>query len=132
MMHAGHPLGLFPGVFDIFILIEFPDHISVPVYLYEIGVVLNAVLVVAFSQMAQDLAAGEKLVGKTMQAFPELDFGAIHIDEQSSDLFGLKKSITVETLFRDVDGGPGRVNAGISHKNLLCRSCYFAISVITI
>ena len=37
-----HPCGFFAGVFNIFIFVEFPDNVTIPIHLNEIYLVLKS------------------------------------------------------------------------------------------
>ena len=56
MVLASHPARLIVGIFDIFMLIELPNDIAVPIYLDEINIVLIAVLAVAGTSGAHHMA----------------------------------------------------------------------------
>ena len=52
MMNSGHPLRLLTRVFNVFVLIELPYHIAIPVYLNQIGLVLQPTLPEAWGDLA--------------------------------------------------------------------------------
>ena len=59
MVVAGHPASGNAGIFNVFILVEFPDDIAVPVHLNQIQSVLDAVFSAAPSPAGQQIAAGK-------------------------------------------------------------------------
>ena len=66
MMNSGHPLRLLTRVFNVFVLIELPYHIAIPVYLNQIGLVLHSISIVAQTQMPHHIAAWQNLIRKSM------------------------------------------------------------------
>jgi hypothetical protein len=53
-----------------------------------------------------------------MEFLPQLDFAAVHIDEERPCFFGLKYGITVPASSGIVQGGSGGIHAGVGH--VLC------------
>ena len=51
MVLAGHPLGFLARIFDVFSFVELPHDIAVPVHLHKVGLVLKAILGIAFTKL---------------------------------------------------------------------------------
>ena len=115
VMLTGHPLGLFTRILNEFGLVEFPHHVAVPVHLDEVDLVLKAVLGVADAAAAEQITAGENLVREAVNALPELDFLAVHVDEHGALALDGHDGIAVVRLFRIVKGNTGRVNCRMAH-----------------
>ena len=63
---AGHPLRLLARIFDVFGFIELPHDVAVPVHLHEIGLVLKAILGIAFTKAPHHVTAGQHFVREAL------------------------------------------------------------------
>ena len=118
MVLAGHPLGFLARFFDVFSLVELPHDIAVPVHLHKVGLVLKAILRIAFTKAPHHVAAGQHFVRKALQAFPHADFIAVHVDKEGAAFGGLKDGITAPAFFGIVDSNASGENRR-AHRMLL-------------
>ena len=116
---AGHPAAGDAGIFDVFVAVELPDHVSVPVNLHEIEAVLHAVAPVTGAARGHEVAAGENLVREAVHAFPNLVFAAVHVHEHGAHFQSLKDREAVPALFGIIYGDAGRIDSRVTHDVLL-------------
>ena len=116
---AGHPLRLLARVLDVFIAVELPDDVAVPVHLNEVKAVLHAVFTAAAAAAGQQIASGENLVGHAENAFPHVHLTAVHVHQDGAFFLRLKNRVAVPAPFGIVNGDAGGVDCRVTHVMLL-------------
>ena len=116
VMVTGHPAAGDAGIVDVFVAIELPHDVAVPVHLNDVKAILHAVLAAAASAAGDQIAAGENLVGHAVDALPDVHFAAVHIHKYGADFLRLKDRETVPALFRIVYGNAGGVDSRMTHN----------------
>ena len=119
VMSARHPTRFIARVADLFVVVEFPGHVALPVHLDQIEHILHAIARVALAAVAKDGAAGQNFVGKPMQFRPFPHHVTIHIHQYRAVFGGLEKGVAAPGALRIVKCGAGRVNGRMSHMLLL-------------
>jgi len=110
---------------------------AIPIDLNKVSIVLHAILCGTLTCVSDHITPWEKLIGKSMQVFPQIYFTAVHIDNQGTKFFCLKNRVPVKTFFRVINRCPCGINCWICHKKLLktlkiSEICLLSPSVLTI
>ena len=82
MMLSCLPGRLFSRICDQLCMVEFPDDISVIVYLYQIDLILICIFSAAFSSSSHHIASRKKLVRESSQSCPQIHFISVHVDQK--------------------------------------------------
>ena len=115
VMRAGHPARFVAGIADLLVAIELPGHVALPVHLDQIEHILHAVARIALAAVAEYRAAGQDLIGKSVQLRPFAYHLAVHIHQHRAALGGLEKGVAAPGARGIVNGGAGWVNGRVSH-----------------
>src|SRR5271169_7197401 len=116
VMLARTPARILSRVGDMFQPAEPPNDIALPIDLDQIGLILETMIRVAQPRAAKDLTVRQQLVGKALQAFPQLDLPAIHIDQQSAEIRGRKNGVSVPRLGGIVQSDAGWIDRWVAHR----------------
>ncbi|MNC69445.1 hypothetical protein D3C75_1201310 [compost metagenome] len=89
------------------IAVVFPDHITVPIDLNQIDIILNAEFRISSARTAQHVASGEDFGRKADQPLPQMHLLTAHIDQHNPFVPRLENCVATPCL--------GRI--------IYCRSC---------
>ena len=106
MMLTRHPFRLIAWVFNVFIFVEFPYYITIPIDLNQIFLILPAVCAVSFTAGTKNLSTRQHFVWKALQISPMVYYASVHVNQRSTMSRSRKQSIPVKTFFRLIDNCP--------------------------
>src|SRR5215469_5004496 len=115
VMLACIPARLLPGIGDMFEVAEPPNDIAVPIDLNQIGLILKTMRWLAQAGAAKHLTVGQQFVRKAPQAAPQLNFAAVHIDQQGTEIRRWKNRVPIPRLAGVVHGDARWVDRRMAH-----------------
>ena len=80
MMLSCHINRLFSRICDQFRMVKLPDDISIPVYLYQICLILIGIFSAPCSGCSHHISTRQDLIRESAKSSPELHFISVHID----------------------------------------------------
>lgn len=110
MMLTSHPHSWLAFIFDVFFVVEFPNNVTIPVELSQVGLVLIGERAVANAEGTKYIAALQELVREALEVFPNLDNVTVHVDQNGTDFADWHQGVATPGFFWIINRSTGRID----------------------